>query len=125
VQFQTWGSTLTLMLDAAPAGAEAVNVFWGRRHRLERLASSVPAQAEEALLLGAGAFALMELAQYAINRVNLSGPGTEEDLERQGEERLHQFRAALRRFGDAGRVRASRLYIPARTAPSRFTAAFE
>ncbi len=124
-QFQTWGQTLTLMIEAAPASAAAVNVFWGRRHQVERLTSTVPPQCEEALLLGAGAFALLELAQYAVDRINLSGPGTEEDFKRQGEERLRQFRAALRRFGDAGRVRSSRLYAPARPEASRFAVSWE
>lgn len=124
IQFQTWGQTLTLLTESAPAGPEPVNVFWGRRHQVERLTSTVPQVAEEVLLLGASAYALLEQASFAVNRINVTGPGTEGDYKRQGEERLARFRRQLRRFGDAGRVRASQLYAPARAAPSKATVSF-
>jgi hypothetical protein len=121
VQFQTWGSTLTLLLDAEPSAAEDVNVYWGRRHQLEKFTSTLPKETEETLLVGAGAFALLEWAQFAINRVNITGPGTEEDYKRQGEERLREFRRQLRRFGRLAGVRTSSLYMPATPAPDQST----
>lgn len=124
-QFQTWGETLTILADTEPAGAEAVRVHWGRRHELGLLTSTVPAAAEETLVLGASAYALLDQAGASINRINLSGPGAEEDFKRQGEERLRRFHAALRRHGRAGRLRSSSLYGPARREPSRFTVAWE
>jgi hypothetical protein len=112
--FQTWGSTLTLLTESPPAGADDVRVYWGRRHQVERLTSTVPARAEEALLLGASAFALLELANFAINRLNLS-PLAQDEYRRQGEERLARFEAELRQLGDGARVRVSRLYTRAGT----------
>jgi len=125
VQFQTWGATLTLMLDAAPPAAAGVNIFWGRRHRIESRTSTVPIQAEETLLLGAGAYALLEQAQLPINRINVSGAGAEEDFKRQGEERLRQFRQQLRRFGNRARVRTSQLYTPAQPEADQETVSFD
>jgi hypothetical protein len=124
VQWQTWGSTLTLLVDGAPSSATPVNVYWGRRHEVELRTSTLPQAADETLVLGAGAYALLELAQYAVNRINLSR-AAEDEFKRQGEERLARFRDQLRRFGDAGRVRASQLFAPARPAPSQSAVRWE
>jgi len=124
VPFQTWGQTLTLLVDSPPPAAEDVVVYWGRRHQLELRASTLPSEAEETVLLGAGAFALLALAQYGIDRVSAGGAGAAESYQRQGEARLREFRRALRRFGDAARVRTARLYTPAAPAISRSTVAW-
>jgi hypothetical protein len=119
--FSVWGESLTLLLDAAPSDAADVRVFWGARHRLERLTSTVPARAEDTLVLGAAGYALVAASQYAAARVNVAGPRAPEDLRREGDERLRRFRRALRRFGDAGRVRVASLYSPDRAGPSKST----
>ncbi|HXH21954.1 MAG TPA: hypothetical protein VNN10_07980 [Dehalococcoidia bacterium] len=117
--FSIWGSTLTLLVDAPPSSAVPVTVYWGRRHSLDRLTSTLPRRAEEVLLLGAAAYALLAAAQDAVDRIIVSGPGATRDFRREGEERLRRFRRELRRFGDAGRVRVASLYTPARPEPSR------
>ena len=98
-----------------------MNVFWGRRHAPERLSTTLPAEAEETVLLGASAFALAELAQYGANRANTGGPGAVEQYRRQGAERLAEFRSLLRRFGRLARLRTSQLYAPARAGPASQT----
>jgi len=121
VQFSTWGATLTLETEDKPASADAVNVYWGRRHQVERLSSTLPAETEDTVVLGASGFALLELAEYAANRANTGGPTAVREYERQGRDRLDMFRQQLRRFGRAGRVRTSTLYAPARAAPQSQT----
>jgi hypothetical protein len=124
VGFQAWGQTLTLLVDARPSAAEDVVVYWARRHQLELLTSTLPPEAEETVLLGAGAFALLELAQYGVDRVSVGGAAAAEGYRRQGEARLREFRRGLRRFGDAARVRTARLFAPAGPAISRSTVAW-
>ena len=121
VQFSTWGTTLTIETAGAPAGAETVNVYWGRRHALERLSTTIPVEAEETVLLGAAAFALFELAQYGANRANTGGPAVVAQYRDQGRERFLDFRAALRRFGRLARLRTSQLYAPAHALPQSQT----
>jgi hypothetical protein len=119
--FSVWGDILTLLVDAAPSSATDVNIFWGARHRLDRLTSTVPPRAEDTLLLGAAGYALVAAAQWAADRVNVAGRRAPDDLRREGEERLRRFRRALRRFGDAGSVRVASLYTPARPEPTKST----
>lgn len=116
VQWQRYGSTLTLMVDGAPSTAAALNVFWGARHVVERLTSTLPVETEDTVVLGAGAYAVLELAQYHENRANVGGPGASSQELQWASRRLAEFRTQLRRFGRAGRVRASTLYAPARSA---------
>ena len=110
-KFSVWETTLTLLVDAPPAAAEDVHVFWGKVHTIDASTSTVPAWAEEALLAGAAGYAAVEWASFATNRANVSGTGVTDDYGAWGRERLRDFRAWLRRF--QSRVRTARLYTPA------------
>ena len=115
VQFSLWGTTLTLETENKPAAADQVNVYWGRRHSLERLNTTLPVEAEETLLVGAAGFALEELAQYGANRANTGGPQAVREYRGQAVERLREFRRQLRRFGSAGSLQTASLYAPAQS----------
>ena len=121
VQFETWAGVLVLQVDGAPSSAESVNVYWGRRHKVEERSISLPQAAEETLLLGASGYAMVEWAGYAVNRINV-GAAAAAEYAAEGERRLAGFREALRRYGDVSRVRTSSLYAPGRAEPSRFAA---
>jgi hypothetical protein len=122
VAFSVWQTTLTLLVDAPPAGVENVFVYWGAQHVIDTNGSSVPSYAEETLLLGAAGYAAVEWASFATNRANVSGTEAVEDYRRWGEDRLRQFRAGLRRLGS--RVRSGRLYVPDEAATGRDTVSF-
>src|SRR5262249_15156080 len=97
VLFSTWGTTLTLETENTPSASTlAVNVYYGKRHQVERLSSTMAAEVEETVLLGASAFALLELADYTVNRVNTGGAGAASVYLGQGDERLARFRQSLR-----------------------------
>lgn len=119
-QFQTWGSTLTLLTPAAPAGAESVNVYWGRRHQIELLTSTVPSEAEETVLTGAAGYAAEAWASFAANRANVAGTEAVSQYQSLASRWLTEFRQHLRRFGRAARLKTSTLYTPA-TPASRNT----
>jgi hypothetical protein len=63
---------------------------------------------------GAAAYAALEWASFATNRANVAGAAAFEGYQTWGEERLSQFREALRAFGREAKVRNASLYRPER-----------
>jgi len=123
VRFSVWETALTLLVDAAPAGVEDVTVYWGALHAVDESGSTVPAYAEEALLLGAAGYAAVEWASFATNRANVAGLEAVNDYAAWGRERLRAFRSELRRL--AARVRSGALYVPAGEASGRDVVTWE
>ena len=114
VQFSIYTSTLTLLVDSAPAGIASVNVYWGKIHTLDGRTSTLPVVAEDIVVSGASAYAALEWAGFASNRANVAGPAAFDNYQAWGEERLRQFRESLRGFGREARVRNAALYRPGR-----------
>ena len=113
VSFSLWADTLTLLVDSPPLAAQEVNVFCGRLHTLDDTTSTVPAALEDVLATGAAAYAALEWASFASNRVNVGGADVWRSYLVWGQERLAAFAAALARHGRRSGVRARRLYPPA------------
>jgi hypothetical protein len=113
-QFSVYQSTLTLLVDAAPAASQALNVYWGKLHTLDAASSTFPTAAEDVVVLGAGGYAALEWAGFATNRANVTGDAAFDNYQAWGEERLARFREALRGFGRESRVRGASLYKPGR-----------
>ncbi len=126
VQFRLRGTTLTLVVDAAPSAVENVNVYWGKLHVVTAGAgsSTLPTRAEDVVVIGAAGYALLELARDSANAINVGGASAADRLREQGEAYLARFREQLREFGKAGRVRTSQLYTPANPEPNQETVAF-
>jgi hypothetical protein len=68
---------------------------------------------EDVLATGAAAYAALEWASFASNRVNVGGADVWRSYMVWGQERLAAFAAALARHGRRSGVRARRLYRPA------------
>jgi hypothetical protein len=112
VPFSVYETTLTLLVETAPAAVEDVNVFWGKLHTVDGSTCTVPAAAEEALLLGAAGYAAVEWASFATNRANVAGAAAAEHYRAWGEEQLTRFREQLKHFGERSRLRAMSLFTP-------------
>ena len=61
---------------------------------------------------GAGGYAAVEWATYAINRVNVGGTTTPAEFLTWGGEKLRYFKSELGRLGRRNRVRVRQLYKP-------------
>lgn len=121
VLFSLWKDTLTLLVDQAPAGGQTVRIYYGALHVLDATTSTLPAKTEDVVATGAAAYAALEWANYAVNRVNASGDQAWRDYMTWGLERLAAFSGELARLGRRGAVRASQLYTPAETPTSQTT----
>ena len=112
-RFSLWGDTLTLLVDRLPGGAENVVVRYAALHTLTVAGSTLPRALEELVATGAAAYAALEWASYATNRVNVGGADVWRQYQQWGQERLAAFQEALATNGRERRVRARRLYRPA------------
>jgi len=109
--FALWGDTLTILGDEIPDGSNA-HVYYGKLHTLDGAGSTIPTPHEDLIAVGAGGYAAVEWASYAINRVNVGGGITPREFLNWGNEKLRCFRQELRRLGRRNRVRVRSLYRP-------------
>lgn len=121
VPFSLWAGTLTLLVDEVPLSAQPVNVYYGRMHTLDASTSTIPPQLEEVVATGATAYAAIEWASFATNRINVGGDDVWRHYLTWGQERLAAFAHALAQHGRRNAVRVRRLYTPARPAAEEGT----
>lgn len=112
VPHSTWADTLTLLIEGTPGGGEQVVVRYSTLHILDADSSTLPAALEDVLATGAGAYAALEWASYATNRINVGGADAWSHFHTWGAERMAAFHRALAKYGRERRVRARRLYVP-------------
>ncbi len=113
VRYSVWLSTLTMLIDAAPASAENVVVYHTKLHAIDASSSTVPPRFEDVIAAGAAGYAAVEWASFATNRVNVGGQEVWRDYLTWGQERLADFQKALARYGRRNALRVRRLYRPA------------
>jgi len=115
VPYSVWLSTLTMLIDSTPGGVESVNVYYTKLHTLDATSSTLPSRFEDVVATGAAAYAALEWASFATNRVNVGGRDVWRDYLTWGQERLAGFQRALARHGRRNAVRVRQLYRPATT----------
>ena len=111
VPFSVWGKTLTLDLAAAPSGVPFVNVWWHKAHNTLGN-GSFPEAHDDIIVGGAAAFAALEWASFASNRLNVGGDDVWGRYMDFGNVRLRAFQQALRDLPEANRLRSGRFYVP-------------
>ena len=110
-RFALWGDVLTLLGDEVPDGSNAY-IYYGKLHTLSTQSSTIPAMYEDLIVAGAGGYAAIEWAVYAVNRVNVGGTLTPEEFLAWGKVKLNYLKAELKRLGRRNRVRIRSLYKP-------------
>jgi len=113
IPFSLWAGTLTLLVDATPPGGQSVNVYYGEMHTLDATTSTIPPHLEELVATGASAYAALEWASFATNRINVGGQDVWRQYLTWGQERLAVFSRALAKHSRRNAVRVRRLYTPA------------
>lgn len=111
VPFSLWGDTITLDLTAAPSSAQNAIVYWHKTHSINGSAT-FPASHDDLVAGGAAAYAALEWASFATNRLNVGGDEVWGRYMEFGNVRLAAFREQLRRLPEASRARTARLYSP-------------
>jgi hypothetical protein len=110
VRFSAWADTLTLLIDSLPGDGEDVYVYYGKLHTLDTGSSTIPSRLEDLVALGAAAYAAIEWASFATNRVNVSGSEVWRSYLTWGQDRLADFMKGLSKHSRKNTVRVRRLY---------------
>lgn len=110
VRFSVWSDTLTLLIDSLPGDGEDVYVYYGKLHTLDADSSTIPTKLEDLVATGAAAYAAIEWASFATNRVNLGGSDIWRNYLTWGQDRLAQFLKGLAKHSKKNAVRVRRLY---------------
>lgn len=121
IAFSVWGDTLTLLLESPPVSADSVLVYYGALHTLDATSSTLPQTLEDVAATGAAAYAALEWASFATNRVNVGGEETWRHYLVWGQERLAAFARSLAEHGRKGALRVRQLYTPAGPPPIQAT----
>ena len=88
IRFSVWNDTLTLLIDWLPADGENVYIYYAKLHTLDTDSSTVPTKLEDLVATGAAAYAAIEWASFATNRINVGGGETWRDYLTWGQDRL-------------------------------------
>lgn len=112
VRFSVWADTLTLLTDRAPGAGEKVYVYYGKLHTLDATSSTIPSPLEDMVATGGAAYAAIEWASFATNRVNVGGERTWQNYLIWGQERLAAFMRGLAKHSRKNAVRLRQLYLP-------------
>jgi hypothetical protein len=80
----------TLFMLSVTGDGEDCNVYWSTVHTMDE-SSTIPAQHEDLVALGAAAYAAISQAEYSTNRANYGGENTDTDYRSWGEARLREF----------------------------------
>lgn len=79
-----------------------------------RSASTLPGHLEDLCAVGAGAYAALEWASYAINQVNVGGDPTPREYLEWAQRRLDFYHKELKRYGRQARLKIRQLYAEPR-----------
>jgi hypothetical protein len=112
IGFAYWAGELLLHTDDAPDGSDAT-IYYVARHVVDGAGSTLPAFLEDILLMGAAAYALIEISLFAIDRLNTGGEDVTELYAAAGRARLTAFNQLLQQYGRRNRVMSRRMSVPA------------
>ena len=107
-QDQLWEQLYRSMLRVRRVEEKIIDVYWS-----DKIKSPVHLSiGQEAVATGAGAYAALEWASYATNRINVGGEDAARDYHDWAQERLAAFQGMLARQGRTRRLHSRRLYEP-------------
>jgi hypothetical protein len=115
IDWRRWATTLYLDSDKTPDGTNC-RLFYLALHDISGT-WTIPPAGEEVVLIGAGAYALLDRGAMEVPLVNAGGGDAEEDYLVEGWRRLERFNQELLQL--ASKVRRRRLYTPGDARPSR------
>lgn len=118
VAFSMWGDALTVETASPPPAGEQVVVRYGALHTLDGAGTTLPERLQDLVATGAAAYAAIEWAAYAVDRLNSGGDDTWRHFHTWGQERLAAFAKGLAKHGRERRLRSRRLYAAATPAPA-------
>lgn len=106
--FEIYGENLTLLTTPPTANDEDIKVYWDALHSLTSSASTLTAQQEDLVVLGACAHALLEYSAYTTNRVNVGDVTNYRTL---GTQKLAEFRGLLQFYKQSEPTKTTKISL--------------
>jgi len=107
-RFQYWAGHLTIPVDGD--GTDAV-IRWLKRHELTALATTIPEEHQELVILGATGYLAMSISVHTVDRATISGEKATINYRDWGKERLQRYEARLKAIAWSRRIRTAELYV--------------
>jgi hypothetical protein len=104
--FTLWGEKL--YMDCEGNGNDA-RVSWLSTHTLDAASSTIPAEHEELIVLGASGYLAISAAVAAVDKASTGGTWTSKNFRVWGTERLERFKAEIKGISRSNRVQTSQL----------------
>ena len=95
VSFSIYQTTLTM--EVLGDGTDAT-IYWRSVHTLSASVSTIPAQYESLIALGASGYAVLAWSQYGTNRQNIAGDTVDRDYLYWGKGREMEFQKEIKRI---------------------------
>ena len=108
-RFSVYLDTLTL-IDSYEGDGEDCYIYWSTVHTLDGSTSTIPAELETLVALGASAYAVIAQGRYHSDRANTGGQNVDRDYAYWSRDRLKEFKEGLKKASRHNKVRSNVLY---------------
>ena len=105
--FELWGATL-YMQDKG-SGDDA-RVRWYKEHTLDATSTTIPAQFEEIIVLGATGYLAASASAYTVDRASIAGKWATINFLKWGQERLELYQKKLKAISRSNRIISKEFY---------------
>jgi hypothetical protein len=105
--FDHWGSLL--YMQAEGDGSKA-RIRWLKKHTIAAGSTTIPAEHDEIIVLGATAYLAMSASAYTVDRATIAGHYGTISYKAWGTERFKRYDQRLRQVAQANRVTSRQLY---------------
>jgi hypothetical protein len=89
---------------------EDARVRWLKKHTLDAQSTTIPAEHEEIIVLGATGYLAMSASAYTVDRASIAGRHATINYKAWGKERLDRYDRKLKAISRANRVIGKELY---------------
>jgi len=105
--FELWGATL-YMQDKG-SGDDAL-VRWYKEHTLNATSTTIPAQFEEIIVLGATGYLAASASAYTVDKASIAGKWATINFLKWGQERLELYQKKLKAISRSNRIISKEFY---------------
>ena len=109
-RFTVYGDTLTLEEEKVEGDGENCRIFWTKPNVLDGSTSTIPADLESLVALGASAYAVIAQGRYHSDRANTGGQNVDRDYAYWSRDRLKAFQEGLKKASRHNKVQSTTLY---------------
>jgi len=90
---------------------EDARVRWLKKHTLDAESTTIPAEHEEIIVLGATGYLAMSAAAYTVDRASIAGRHATINYKAWGKERLNRYDKKLKAISRTSRITPRELYV--------------